>query len=191
MSNEITVRLKCNIKEMCNLLEDKNFQLIEKFILDDTYFTPKELDFKNMSYRDILSKAILLRNITEFIPERKVVTLTFKSKQIDDNGNILEQNKVDCEIINAEAGKAFIEAIGYKELMNIKENDIVYGKDGLHIAIKDIENGDKLIEVETVDGNVELNTINKLKEKLNELQIPIDTNDYFVKKAEIELKKIL
>lgn len=191
MSNEITVRLKCNIKEMCNLLEDKNFQLIEKFILDDTYFTPKELDFKNMSYRDILSKAILLRNITEFIPERKVVTLTFKSKQIDDNGNILEQNKVDCEIINAEAGKTFIEAIGYKELMNIKENDIVYGKDGLHIAIKDIENGDKLIEVETVDGNVELNTINKLKEKLNELQIPIDTNDYFVKKAEIELKKIL
>lgn len=191
MSNEITVRLKCNIKEMCNLLEDKNFQLIEKFILDDTYFTPKELDFKNMSYRDILSKAILLRNITEFIPERKVVTLTFKSKQIDDNGNILEQNKVDCEIINAEAGKTFIEAIGYKELMNIKENDIVYGKDGLYIAIKDIENGDKLIEVETVDGNVELNTINKLKEKLNELQIPIDTNDYFVKKAEIELKKIL
>lgn len=191
MSNEITVRLKCNIKEMCNLLEDKNFQLIEKFILDDTYFTPKELDFKNMSYRDILSKAILLRNITEFIPERKVVTLTFKSKQIDDNGNILEQNKVDCEIINAEAGKTFIEAIGYKELMNIKENDIVYGKDGLHIAIKDIKNGDKLIEVETVDGNVELNTINKLKEKLNELQIPIDTNDYFVKKAEIELKKIL
>ena len=191
MSNEITIRLKCSIKEICNILEDKNFKLIEKFILDDTYFIPKELDFKNMSYRDILSKAILLRNITEFIPERKVVTLTFKSKQIDDNGNILEQNKVDCEIINAEAGKTFIEAIGYKELMNIKENDIVYGKDGLHIAIKDIENGDKLIEVETVEGNVELDTINKLKEKLNELQIPIDTNDYFVKKAEIELRKIL
>lgn len=191
MSNEITIRLKCSIKEICNILEDKNFKLIEKFILDDTYFIPKELDFKNMSYRDILSKAILLRNITEFIPERKVVTLTFKSKQIDDNGNILEQNKVDCEIINAEAGKTFIEAIAYKELMNIKENDIVYGKDGLHIAIKDIENGDKLIEVETVEGNVELDTINKLKEKLNELQIPIDTNDYFVKKAEIELRKIL
>lgn len=191
MSNEITIRLKCSIKEICNILEDKNFKLIEKFILDDTYFTPKELDFKNMSYREILSKAILLRNITEFIPERKVVTLTFKSKQIDDNGNILEQNKVDCEIINAKAGKTFIEAIGYKELMNIKENDIVYGKDGLHIAIKDIENGDKLIEVETVEGNVELDTINKLKEKLNELQIPIDTNDYFVKKAEIELRKIL
>ena len=31
----------------------------------------------------------------------------------------------------------------------------------------------------------------KLKEKINDLQIPINTNDYFVKKAEIELKKIL
>ena len=75
--------------------------------------------------------------------------------------------------------------------MNIKENGNTYGKDGLKIAIKDIINGEKLIEVETVENDPELDTIEKLKEKINELQIPIDTNDYFVKKAEIEFKKIL
>ena len=57
--------------------------------------------------------------------------------------------------------------------------------------IKDIENSEKLIEMETIDNDPELDTIEKLKEKINELQIPINTNDYFVKKAEIELKKIL
>ena len=45
--------------------------------------------------------------------------------------------------------------------------------------------------METIDNDPELDTIEKLKEKINDLQIPINTNDYFVKKAEIELKKIL
>lgn len=191
MSNEITVKLKCSIKDICNLLEKEKFKIKEKYILDDTYFVPKELDLTDMSYREILSKAILLRDITEYIPERKVIKLTFKNKKIDAKGNILKQTKVDCEILNAATGKAFIEAIGYIRLMNIKENDIVYEKDGLQIAVKDIENGDKLIEVETVDGNSELDTIDKIKQKINELQIPIDTNDYFIKKAEIELSKVL
>lgn len=191
MSNEITVKLTCSIKELCNLLENKNFKIVEKYILDDTYFIPRELNLKSMSHREILSRAVLLRDITEFIPERKVIKLTFKNKQIDEKGNILKQSKVDCEILNAETGKAFIEAIGYDKLMNIKENDIVYEKNGLKIAIKDIKDGDQLIEVETVKGNSELNTIEKIKQKIKELEIPIDTNDYFIKKAEIELSKVL
>lgn len=191
MSNEITVKLTCSIKELCNLLENKNFRIVEKYILDDTYFIPKGLNLKSMNHREILSRAILLRDITEFIPERKVIKLTFKNKQIDDKGNILKQSKVDCEILNAETGKAFIVAIGYDKLMNIKENDIVYEKNELKIAIKDIKDGDQLIEVETVKGNSELDTIEKIKQKIKELEIPIDTNDYFIKKAEIQLSKVL
>lgn len=191
MSNEITVKLKCSIKEFCDLLENKNFKIVQKFTLDDTFFIPKELDLKNISNREILSKAIILRDITEFMPKQKIVKLTFKSKQIDEKGNILSQSKVDCEILDVKKGKAFIEAIGYKKLMNIKEDDIVYEKDGLEIEIKDIENGDNLIEVETVEDNIELNSIDKIKQKIRELNIPVDTNDYFIKKAEIELAKIL
>lgn len=191
MSNEITVKLTCSIKELCNLLENKNFKIVEKYILDDTYFIPRELNLKNMSHREILSRSVLLRDITEFIPERKVIKLTFKNKQIDEKGNILKQSKVDCEILNVETGKAFIEAIGYDKLMNIKENDIVYEKNELKIAIKDIKDGDQLIEVETVNDNSELDTIDKIKQKIKELEIPIDTNDYFIKKAEIELSKVL
>ena len=56
------------------------------------------------------------------------------------------------------------------------------------LPIKDIQNGDKLIEIEE---NEQLDTIDKIKEELGKLNIPIYTNDYFVKKAEIELKKLL
>lgn len=191
MSNEITVRLKCSKEEIYKVLEQKNFNIVDYFTLDDTYFIPKDLNMKHMSCREILSKAILIRVVTNLKNKTKSTKLTFKSKKIDDKGNILNQSKVDCDILDAETGKTFIEAIGYKELMNIKENDIVYGKDGFQMAIKDIENGDLLMEVETVEGNIELDTIEKIKQKISKLQIPIDTNDYFVKKAEIQLNKIL
>ena len=72
--------------------------------------------------------------------------------------------------------------------MNIKENDIVYEKNGFELAIKDIENSDNLIEIEEKD---ELDTTEKLIQKVNEIGIPIYTDNYFVKKAEIELDKIL
>ncbi len=75
--------------------------------------------------------------------------------------------------------------------MNINERDIVYGKDDLKIAIKDIENGDNLIEVETVSNNVNIDTIEKLKKKIINLQIPVNASNFFVKKAEIKLDKIL
>ena len=46
-------------------------------------------------------------------------------------------------------------------------------------------------KVEIVEDNPKLDTIEKLKVIINELQIPIDTNDYFVKKAENTLNRIL
>lgn len=72
--------------------------------------------------------------------------------------------------------------------MNIVENDIVYGKDDFEIAIKDIKNGDKLIEVE---NNNKINTIEKVKKQIIDLEIPIDDTNFFVKKAEIELDKLM
>lgn len=191
MSNEITVRLKCNIKEMCNLLENKNFIVTDEYCLNDTYFIPKELDLENITHREIISKAIILREITETMSNQQIVKLVFKTKQIDINGDILSQKKYECEILNVKDGETFINSIGYKKLMTIKEYDKSYEKDDFKITIKDIENGEKLIEIETVEDNKELDTIEKIKNKVNQLELPLDTNDYFVKKAEIALKNIL
>ena len=58
----------------------------------------------------------------------------------------------------------------------------------MQICIKDVLNGDKLIEIEE---NEQLDTIDKIKQELERLNLPGDTNDYFIKKAEIELRKIL
>ena len=196
MSNEITLRLKCNITELCDILERKGFLLVDKYDLEDFFYIDKNIDINEHTPREILTKYILIRNITQFKPNDFIenyneVILTFKEKNIAEDGTIINQKKENCKINEIKEGKDFLKAIGYRELMTIKEKSMEYEKNGLQITVKDVENGDKLIEIETVIGNTELDTIDKLKQKINELELPIYTDDYFVKKAEIELEKVL
>ena len=84
MSNEITVKLKCNINEISKILESKGFSIVGKYYLDDTYFIPNDLKLNEISVRKILSKAMLLRNIAEELPSEKTIyKLTYKQKGID------------------------------------------------------------------------------------------------------------
>ena len=196
MSNEITVRITCSLQEIYNILKNKGFSIVDKYNLEDTYYVLNNIDIRKQPIRKILKKYVLIRSIIQFVPDDfidsyNLFTMTFKNKNIALDGTIISQDKKDCQIQNMEQGKAFIESLGYKEIMTIKENAIVYGKGELKLVIKDVVNGDNLIEIETIEDNSELDTTDKLKAIINELQIPIDTNDYFVKKAEIELKKIL
>lgn len=196
MSNEITVRITCTLQEMCNILKNKGFSIVDKYNLEDIYYTKKDVHISKENAREILKKCVLIRKVTQFIPQdfKKSYTelkLTLKNKQIDNDGTIIKQEKIERKIKDIEQGKEFIKALEYKELMTIKEKDIVYEKDHLKLAIKDIENGENLIEIETIEDNSDFDTTDKLIKKINELKIPINTEDYYVKKAEIELKKSL
>lgn len=183
--NEITVKIKGNLESLYKILEEKGLKIINKFSVDDTYFVPETLNLEQMKTREILSKAILVR---KFIGKRTTQKITFKIKKFAENGNILSQEVVNCDVLEIEEAKQLLKAIGYREIMNIKEDDEEYEKDGFQLTVKDIKNGDNLIEVET---NNNYDTIKKLIQEINELEIPIYKDKYFVKKAEIELDKVL
>ena len=138
-----------------------------------------------------MKKAILIRDIDNQFKGHRNKKITFKKKEFNHNGDILSQQAINCDILNIDEAVNLFEAIEYYKIMNIVENDIVYGKDDFEIAIKDIQDGDNLIEVETVANNKEINTIEKLKKQIIDIQIPIDTTNFFVKKAEIELDKLM
>ena len=186
LNNEITVKLSCNINEFIRFLNEKDFVFIEKYIQDDTYFIHKNINIKNMSIRDIIKETIILRSVTtKTYVENEFL---YKQKEFDSKGNIIKQDKTECKILNIDEGINFLKIIGFQKLMNIKEYDSVYKRDNLEIVIKEIDGGDILIEIEE---NEEFNTIERLKQKIIELNLPIDKSNFFVKKAEIELKKIL
>ncbi len=186
--NEVTVRVTCSKDELMKCLINKGFEKGREFSLDDYYFIPKTLDTKTLSTREILSKAVIIRYI---VNEGKVSKkITFKIKNIADNGDIINQQAINCDIYDIEEAKKLFEALGFYEIMNIKEKDEIYSKNGFELAIKYIENSDILIEIET-EPNTEWDTIEKIKNILLQMDLPIEKNEYFVKKAENELDRIL
>ena len=191
--NEITMKVNCEMKELCKILEDKGFKIVDKFTMNDIFMIPNTLKskIKELTSREILKNAILIRDIENQFKENRNKKITFKKKEFNKNGDILNQESINCDIFNIDEAVNFFQAINYYKIMNIIESDIVYGKEDFEIAIKDIKNGENLIEVETVSNNDNIDTIEKLKTLIINLQIPVDTSNFFVKKAEIELDKIL
>ena len=82
--------------------------------MDDTYFIPEEVDLDKINTRDILSKAVLVRDIIGKMSNRRTKLITFKIKNFDESGNILNQEAVNCDILEIEDAKKLLKAIGYK-----------------------------------------------------------------------------
>ena len=184
--NEITIRILCSKEELIKHLEEKGLKKGRKFRLDDHYLIPKTLKIEELKVREILSKAVIIRNIDN--DGKKVNKITFKKKNINEKGEIVSQTATSCEVIDYTEGIKLFEELGYYEIMNIIEDDIIYYNDKIELAIKDIENGDFLIETET---NKNIKTIEELKEMIERLEIPFEKDNYFVKKAEERLRGIL
>lgn len=184
--NEITIKVTCSNDELIKHLTNKGFIEGRKFTLDDYYLIPKDVDIEKLTTREILAKAVIIRYIVD---DGKIIhKITFKKKNINEKGEILSQKATNCDILDFRAGINLFSELGYYEIMNIKESDIIYYKDNIELALKFIENSNTLIEIET-NGNFD--TIDKLKRLVNEIEIPIEKDTYFVKKAEDELNKIL
>ena len=184
--NEITIRILCSKEELIKHLEEKGLKKGRKFRLDDHYLIPKTLKKEELTVREILSKAVIIRNIGN---DGKIVNkITFKKKNINEKGEIVSQTATSCEVMDYTVGIRLFEELGYYEIMNIIEDDIIYYNDDIELAIKDIYNGDLLIEIET---NNNITTIKELKEIIESLEIPFEKENYFVKKAEETLDKIL
>lgn len=184
--NEITIRILCSKEELIKHLEEKGLKKGRKFRLDDHYLIPKILRVEELTVREILSKSVIIRNIDN---DGKIVNkITFKKKNINEKGEIVSQTATSCEVIDYTEAIRLFEELGYYEIMNIIEDDIIYYNDKIELAIKDVYNGDLLIETET---NKNIQTIEELKKIIENLEILFEKDNYFVKKAEETLDKIL
>ena len=184
--NEITIRILCSKEELVKHLEEKGLKKGRKFRLDDHYLIPKILKIEELTIREILSKAVIIRNIDNY--GKKVNKITFKNKNINEKGEIVSQTATSCEVLDYTEAIRFFEELGYYEIMNIIEDDIIYYNDKIELAIKDVYNGDLLIETET---NKNITTIEELKKMIEGLEIPFEKENYFVKKAEEMLGETL
>lgn len=186
--DEITVKIKGSLDSFYELMKERDYKIIDEFILDDTFFISNDLDISNLTSREILAKAILVREVTR--KERVVKLITVKKKEFDEKGFLIKNDKIECDVLDIQDAKRLLNIMGYREIMNIYETDKVFSKDKVQFAVKDIRDGDNLIEME-IGFNEGCNSLEDVIEKINSIDIPIYTDDYFIQKAEYELDKIL
>lgn len=188
MENEITVRVTSDFATLEKELEKHKFTVMDNFELDDIYMIDNNVDLSQLSNLEILQKCILIRDIVGIKKE-----LLYKSKKYAPNGDIIEQSKVECPVDDIQKAKAFMEAINYKTLFEIYSKCIAYANNKSELVVQIVNDDYILIEQENNAERVKrtYNSIEDVKEDLNSYDLPIDKSDYFVKKAEIELKKVL
>ncbi len=190
-NNEITLKIKVSMEKFKKILKEKGYEETEHFILYDVFMIPQGIRIETLSTREIISKAIIIRKVEDITKNEIRRDMSYKIKKINDRGEILEQKSVRLKVQDCQEAEAFMNTIGYKKLMNIIEEDYTYKKNGFELMTKNVKNGDSMIEAETQIDNEKMDTIEKIKQLLKDEELPLDFSDCFIKKAEIELNKIL
>ena len=184
--NEITVQVTCNYEELHSLLIKQGFKIIEKYTIIDEYLISKDYDLKNKNYLDILKECVIVRYIENTLKE-----LLYKYKEYSNNGDIIKQAKVSCKVNDIKEASNFMKTIGYKELIHIQNNSVVYTNDKIEFAVQLVNDKYIFIELEERSEHVEtiFSNVEDMKKVIDSLNIPMVKNNYFAKKAVIVLEE--
>lgn len=186
--NEITVETVCSIQELNNLLEKLEFKAMEEYDIFDIYMLDK--NYNNTENKlELLKHCILIRDIVGKDEETKKIT--YKYKEYNEKEEIVKQGKSDCEILDIEEAKNLFEALNYEELIRINDHIIVYSNNIDELAVQVVNNKHIYIEIEEKCNyiNKKYNSLDEMKNVVSKYKIPIKEENYFVKKAEIELEE--
>lgn len=188
METEITVLVKTSYEKLKEELLNKGFELKEEYEVNDDYLIDTRLNLSSMSNLDILKNCVLVRDVVGIEKE-----LLYKYKEYDDNGDIIKQGKVKCPVIDTKKAIDFMMAINYKRLFSIYDKCIVFANDRTQLVVQLVNDKYIFIEMESNGEFIdrEYTNIEEMKEDLLSYNLPIDNSNFFIKKAEIMLNKVL
>lgn len=187
---EITVSVNSDYETLEKELKKNGFKIMEEYQLNDVYMLDEKTDLSKLSNLDILQQCVLVR---EIVGIKKI--LLYKYKKYADNWDILEQWKVECPITDISKAIEFMNSIKYRSLFEIHDKCIVFANEENELVVQLVNDKYIFIEMESKCEHIDrvYNSIDEMKQNINKYDLPIDSTNYFVKKAEMileEAKKI-
>ena len=165
---EITVRLDENMQSAISKLENQGFKKIRESQIDDVYMTAKLKELNKDNIQTILKKSVLLRSLK--LENKEIKKITYKNKEIDKDGDIISEQKINLDCSDLEKAKDLFEHLEFEELIRVRYKVTVYGKGKVEYAFQDVENLGVLIEYENMNDfeGKALDEINSVKKNMVE-----------------------
>ena len=185
---EITVEILDDVNDLINMLKNKNFSLEEEFDMIDYYFSKDETEtLKKLEYIDIINHSFLVRQI---IGDDPSVSLIFKSKELDNKGNVIAEEKVRTPIENLEKAIKIFKLSGLNNWCEIKQHMLVFKRGETEFAIQIVDGLGSFIEYEETESMKNLTEQEKIDAMLSDLKgLGINIgSDYSCKKVYMKFK---
>ena len=183
---EVTVKVNSSLDEVDNILKKQGFRIIRTSRVEDKYMSNKFEQLTKVNILDILKNCVLIRflNINN---KETFKRITYKDKVYKDK-TVISEEKINIIIDDIEQAEKLFAKLGFKKIVEVNYDVIVYEKDGVELAFQNVENLGLLLEYEksndyTGYSNEDIiREKEKMLEEIRKLKISIE-NDYDVKKA--------
>lgn len=182
---EITAEVNVGLNDLLKIMKDNGFVLKEEYDLNDIYLIKN--DDKSENYLHMLNKCVLIRSI--IFPDHEYFLVTYKYKEYTRDNDIKNQTKISCKIENPKEMSLIFERLGFEELIKINDHLLVFYNNTDEIAIQYVNNKHLYIEIEKESETHTYSSLKQMKDFFKKYNIPIKNDNYFAKKAEVELQE--
>lgn len=166
---EITVQVFEDVNTIREKLETLGFELVETYTLDDYYYSKyDDITLKQMKYIEILNNSILLRRIVDCDGEK--VEMIFKSKTMDENDNVISEEKIKTKVQDLDKARKVFEMAGVNMWCNVNNFSYNYKKEETEFALQVIDGLGVFIEFEENDTMKNMNEHEKFNHMSNILK---------------------
>ena len=184
METEITVELLDTFENTLTKLINQGFEIKEKVLMTDYYFSKLSLNnLQALEYAELIKNSFLVRNVRTETEE--INQIIFKKKVLDSSNNVIAEEKIKTDISDLNSTIKLFKEAGLTNYTTLTQQMTVVGKDKIIFVIQEVENLGTFIEYEEDDSMNELTEQEKIDTMLNTLKtLSLNIgNDYSCKKV--------
>ena len=186
---ELTYEVKTDFKKAQEMLEKNGYELRSYSTMEDCYFSRfDDEELRTLTFETIMNNSILLRQMCD---EHLVNYLCFKSKSYDENGNVINEEKIQTTVAQYDVACDVLKRAGLNNFAGYLTHLYVYEKGEDCFALQKIDGLGLFIEYEEDNRHEGLS----LKEKEEALKEGIFAtglqfgDDPYIKKVKMYLDK--
>ena len=184
---EITVQILGDVEVAKQQIESSGLIKVSEFTMTDHYFSKMTKEqIKKLPYEEIIRNSFLLRSFSQ---EDRPTRILYKNKVLDEQGNVVAEDKVVSLVEDEEKAKKVFDMAGIPCWCDMVQKMTLYKNEKMKFVVQEIDDLGAFIEYEedeSMTGLDEMEKINLMLSNLKNIGVSFG-NDFSCKKVYMKL----